>query len=89
MREPGRAARRRRLGARDRPGAGRAVIHEVLPRRSRISRAAAGTTTEEQVLAANVDTAFIVTSLNLDLNPRRLERYVTLARTAASRRLSY
>jgi ribosome biogenesis GTPase len=32
------------------------------------------------VLAANVDTAFIVTSLNLDLNPRRLERYVTLAR---------
>lgn len=62
------------------PGAGRAVIHEVLPRRSRISRAAAGNPTEEQVLAANVDTAFIVTSLNLDLNARRLERYVTLAR---------
>ena len=61
-------------------GAGRAVIHAVLPRWSRISRAAAGDQTEEQVLAANVDTAFIVTSLNLDLNPRRLERYVTLAR---------
>jgi len=59
---------------------GRALIHEVLPRRSHISRAAAGNPTEEQVLAANVDTAFIVTSLNLDLNPRRLERYVTLAR---------
>jgi ribosome biogenesis GTPase len=61
-------------------GASRAVIHEVLPRWSRISRAAAGDPTEEQVLAANVDTAFIVTSLNLDLNPRRLVRYVTLAR---------
>jgi ribosome biogenesis GTPase len=62
------------------PGTGRAVIREVLPRRSRISRGAAGNPTEEQVLAANVDTAFIVTSLNLDLNTRRLERYVTLAR---------
>jgi ribosome biogenesis GTPase len=62
------------------PGTGRAVIHEVLPRWSRISRGAAGNPTEEQVLAANVDTAFIVTSLNLDLNARRLERYVTLAR---------
>jgi ribosome biogenesis GTPase len=62
------------------PGTSRAVIHEVLPRRSRISRAAPGNPTEEQVLAANVDTAFIVTSLNLDLNPRRLERYVALAR---------
>src|SRR5262249_53921535 len=61
-------------------GTGRAVIHEVLPRRSSISRVAAGNPTEEQVLAANVDTAFIVTSLNLDLNPRRLERYVALAR---------
>jgi ribosome biogenesis GTPase / thiamine phosphate phosphatase len=62
-------------------GTGRAaVIHEVLPRWSSISRVAAGNPTEEQVLAANVDTAFIVTSLNLDLNPRRLERYVTLAR---------
>jgi ribosome biogenesis GTPase len=61
-------------------GNGRAVIHEVLPRSSCISRAAAGDPTEEQVLAANVDTAFIVTSLNLDLNPRRIERYVALAR---------
>jgi ribosome biogenesis GTPase len=53
----------------------------VLPRWSRISRGAAGNPTEEQVLAANVDTAFIVTSLNLELNPRRLRRYVTLARS--------
>jgi ribosome biogenesis GTPase len=63
------------------PGIGRAVIHEVLPRRSCISRGAAGNPTEAQVLAANVDTAFIVTSLDLDLSPRRLERYVTVARS--------
>ena len=62
------------------PGTDRAVIHEVLPRWSRISRGVAGNPTEEQVLAANVDIAFVVTSLNLDLNPRRLQRYVTLAR---------
>ena len=62
------------------PGRGQAVIHDVLPRRSHISRAAPGNPTEAQVLAANVDIAFIVTSLNLDLNCRRLQRYVTLAR---------
>lgn len=61
-------------------GRGRTVIYEVLPRSSRISRGAAGNPTEEQVLAANVDTAFIVSSLNLELNSRRLERYVALAR---------
>jgi ribosome biogenesis GTPase / thiamine phosphate phosphatase len=62
------------------PGTGRAVIHDVLPRRSRIARRAAGNATEEQVLAANVDIAFLVSSLNRDLSPRRLARYVTLAR---------
>ena len=62
------------------PGTRRAVIHGVLPRRSRIARRAAGNPTEEQVLAANVDIAFIVSSLNRDLSPSRLARYVTLAR---------
>lgn len=57
---------------------GRGTIHGLLPRRSCFSRKAAGKRTDEQVLAANVDTAFVVTSLNLDLNPRRLERYLAL-----------
>jgi ribosome biogenesis GTPase / thiamine phosphate phosphatase len=57
----------------DAPGA-RAVIHGVLPRRSRIARRAAGNPTEEQVLAANVDIAFIVSSLNRELSPARLAR---------------
>ena len=62
-----------------RPGEGRATIHEVLPRKSRFSRRAPGTTTEEQVLAANVDTVFLVMGLDHDYNLRRLERYLAAA----------
>ncbi len=54
-------------------------IHGVLPRQSKISRKASGQKTEEQVIGTNLDTLFIVTSLNQDLNPRRLERYLALA----------
>ncbi len=60
-------------------GQHRAIIRNVLPRRSQFSRKIAGETTEEQVLAANVDTAFLVQSLNRDFNVRRLERYLILA----------
>jgi ribosome biogenesis GTPase len=52
------------------------VIHAVLPRLNKFSRKAAGKETDEQILAANLDTLFLVTSLNRDLNPRRLERYL-------------
>jgi len=62
------------------PGTGTAVIRDVLPRSSRIARHAAGNPTEEHVLAANVDIVFIVSSLNRDLSPHRIARYVTLAR---------
>ena len=53
-----------------------AVIHAVLPRFSQFSRKVAGLVTEEQVVAANVDTVFLVSGLDGDFNPRRLERYV-------------
>lgn len=53
------------------------VIEHLLPRRTEISRTVAGGTTERQVLAANVDTVFVVASLGDDLNPRRIERYLT------------
>src|SRR6267142_1694904 len=56
---------------------GRGTIHEVLPRKTKFSRKAAGQETKEQVAAANVDTVFLMTSLNADLNTRRLERYLT------------
>jgi ribosome biogenesis GTPase len=57
----------------------RASIHAVLPRRSKFSRKAAGRNTEEQIVAANVDTAFLVVGLDLDYNPRRVERYLVAA----------
>lgn len=56
-----------------------AVIHAVLPRRSKFSRRAAGTRDEEQIVAANVDTVFLVTGLDNDFNPRRIERYLVMA----------
>jgi ribosome biogenesis GTPase / thiamine phosphate phosphatase len=55
------------------------TIHAVLPRRSAFLRKVAWSQTEAQVLAANVDTVFVVTGLDDDFNPRRLERYLTLA----------
>jgi ribosome biogenesis GTPase len=54
------------------------IIHVRLERRGTVSRAAAGRAAEEQVVAANVDVIFLVTSLSGDLNPRRLERYLTM-----------
>jgi len=54
----------------------------VLPRRGGIARAAPGGQSEPQVLAANVDVALIVGSLNRDLNIRRLERMLALAADA-------
>lgn len=56
-----------------------AVIGELLPRRSAIVRKAAGAAYSEQVIAANVDSLFIVSALDDDFNLRRIERYVTLA----------
>jgi ribosome biogenesis GTPase / thiamine phosphate phosphatase len=53
-----------------------AVVQAVLPRRSAIVRNAAGFVTSAQTLAANVDVAFIVTSLGPDIEPRRIERYL-------------
>ncbi|WP_223701768.1 ribosome small subunit-dependent GTPase A [Sutcliffiella deserti] len=63
----------------ERQAEGKATIHALLPRFSKFSRKAAGLTTEEQIVAANVDTIFLVQSLNYDFNPRRLERYLVMA----------
>jgi ribosome biogenesis GTPase / thiamine phosphate phosphatase len=62
----------------------RAVITRRLERLSTISRKAAGRAVEEQVVAANVDTIFLVTAFAEDLNPRRLERYLTVVRDAGA-----
>jgi ribosome biogenesis GTPase len=57
-------------------GLGDGLIRAVLPRRSAIVRNAAGLTTTAQTLAANVDVAFVVSSLGPELEPRRIERYL-------------
>lgn len=62
-----------------------ARIHAVLPRTSRFSRRAAGDSTEEQVVAANIDTVFLVGGLDHDFNPRRLERYLVVAWESGAR----
>lgn len=62
-----------------------AIIHKLLERKNKIVRSAAGSrreiapsAAEEQVIAANVDQAFIVSGLDRDYNLRRIERYLTL-----------
>ncbi|MBN1213751.1 MAG: GTPase RsgA, partial [candidate division Zixibacteria bacterium] len=70
-----------------RPGEARATIHRLLPRRSGFSRKAVltggmpdtGGKTDEQILAANIDTVFLVSGLDGDYNVRRIERYLTVA----------
>lgn len=52
------------------------TIDAILPRRSKFSRKVAGALTEEQVVAANIDTVFLVMGLDRDYNVRRLERYL-------------
>lgn len=65
-------------------GGDTAVIHHVLPRKSVFLRRAAGAAKTEQVVAANVDTAFLCMALNNDFNLRRLERYLTVARESGA-----
>lgn len=67
------------VAARPSAGEATATIDAVLARRSKFSRKVAGELTEEQIVAANIDTVFIVMGLDGDYNPRRLERYLLLA----------
>ena len=64
---------------RDDAESGNAIIHHILTRKSIFTRKTAGRTSDEQVVAANIDTVFICISLNADFNLRRIERYLTIA----------
>ena len=66
------------------PHDGDARIHAILPRTSRFSRRAAGDVTQEQIVAANIDTVFLVAGLDRDFNPRRIERYLVVARESGA-----
>ena len=61
------------------PGEPLGTIQAILPRKSKFSRKTAGLVIEEQIVASNVDTVFLISSLNDDLNLRRIERYLLLA----------
>ena len=60
-------------------GDGPAPLVAVLPRRGALVRHAAGVITTPQVLAANLDVLFLVSGLDRDFNPRRIERFLTVA----------
>ena len=62
-----------------------ATIHAILPRRTTFVRRAADSVQTLQVIAANIDVAFVVTSMNADLNPRRIERYLAAAWQSGAR----
>ena len=62
----------------DAPG-DRAAIEALLPRRTKVSRKTPWLKAEEHILVANVDMVFLVTGLDHDFNPRRLERYLVAA----------
>ena len=60
-------------------GENKAIIHEVLPRKSKFSRKTVGAKTQEQIVATNIDTVFLLSGLDGDFNLRRIERYLILA----------
>ena len=65
------------VAARVLDGERKAVIEAVLPRRTAFTRKEAWRRAVEQVVAANVDTMLLTTAFGADLNPRRIERYLT------------
>ena len=56
-----------------------AIIHRVFPRRTFLRRKSAGENVDLQMIAANIDAAFIIQSCHFDFNPRRLDRYLVMA----------
>jgi ribosome biogenesis GTPase len=56
------------------------IIHKILPRRSLLKRKTPGKRIDFQLIAANIDVAFIVQSLDTNFNLRRLERYLAMVK---------
>jgi ribosome biogenesis GTPase len=67
------------------PGDQSAVIHHILERKSKFSRKVAGDRPDEQIIAANIDIAFLVMGLDGNYNLRRLERYLTAVQESEAR----
>jgi ribosome biogenesis GTPase len=72
------------VAVRRRPGETRADLHAVLPRRTKFSRRAAGSEEIEQIVAANIDTVFLVSGLDRNFNPQRVQRFLVAARDSGA-----
>ncbi|HCU17805.1 MAG: ribosome small subunit-dependent GTPase A [Bacteroidetes bacterium GWE2_41_25] len=59
-----------------------AIIHNILPRKSVLERQAVGKIGEKQIIATNVDVAFIIQAINNNFSINRLERYLTICYSA-------
>jgi ribosome biogenesis GTPase / thiamine phosphate phosphatase len=57
-----------------------AIIHDLLPRKTFLRRKSAGNSVDYQMIAANIDIAFIIQSCDFNFNIRRMERYLVMAR---------
>lgn len=67
------------------PGAeGRAQLHALLPRRSRFCRQSAGGEQSQQLIAANIDVVFLVSGLDRNHNPKRIQRFLVAARDSGA-----
>lgn len=67
------------------PEHGVSTIVDILPQRTRFTRGTSGREGTDQVIAANVDSVFIVTAAGHDLNARRIERYLAIAHASGAR----
>jgi len=63
-------------------GENKVLIHSVFPRKTIIERQAVGTQGEKQIIATNIDYAFIVQAVDRDFNINRIERYLTICHTS-------
>ena len=72
------------VAVRIRPGEQRADLHAVLPRKTKFSRRASGSEEIEQIVAANIDTVFLVSGLDLNFNPKRIQRFLVAAKESGA-----
>ena len=72
------------VAVRQRVGEQRVDLHAVLPRRTKFSRRAAGSEEIEQVVAANIDVVFLVSGLDRNFNPKRIQRFLVAAKESGA-----
>lgn len=72
------------VAVRRRAGSPRVDLVAVLPRRTKFSRRASGSEEIEQIVAANIDTVFLVSGLDRNFNPKRIQRFLVAARESGA-----